>query len=268
MEEKLQPFDFIVVTTKNIPDVKPTVTDIIAPAVTPDTAIVLVQNGLNIENPILQAFPGNPVVSGVSLIGATETSHGVIRHDDSDSLIVGPFTAASESAAKRFVEIYGASGKVDCSYEPNVQFSRWNKLMYNASFNSVATILRMDTSRMRASQHVIHDLILPAMYEIRAIAKSKGIELPPNREQVLISIDPYEAFFKPSMCQDILKGNYIEFENIVGEPLREAQKAGVPAPTLKTLYGLLKGLQYATKEAKGVVVVPQTVEELQAQGGK
>ena len=116
--------------------------EIIAPAVTPETAIVLVQNGLNIENLILKAFPGNPVISGVSMIGATETSSGVIRHDDDDVLIIGPFTPASEAAAKKFVEIYGAGGKVECTYEPNTQFSRWNKLMYNASFNSIATILR------------------------------------------------------------------------------------------------------------------------------
>lgn len=82
-KECLRPFDFIVVTTKNIADVSPTVTEIIAPAVTAGhTTIVLLQNGLNIEKPLLVAFPMNPVLSGVSLIGAAETSPGVILHDD------------------------------------------------------------------------------------------------------------------------------------------------------------------------------------------
>ena len=40
-------------------------------------------------------------------------------------------------------------------------------------------------------------------------------------------------------------------ECIVGEPVREAQKLGVPVPTLTTLYGLLRGIQVKTKEAKG-----------------
>lgn len=39
------------------------------------------------------------------------------------------------------------------------------------------------------------------------------------------------------------KGNYTEYENIVGEPLREAERLGVPAPNLRMVYGLLKILQ-------------------------
>ena len=41
-------------------------------------------------------------------------------------------------------------------------------------------------------------------------------------------------------------------ECIVGEPVREAERLGVPVPTLSTIYSLLKGLQLKTKEAKGL----------------
>ena len=45
----------------------------------------------------------------------------------------------------------------------------------------------------------------------------------------------------------------MEFENIVGEPLKEAEKLGVPAPNLRMIYGLLRILQTNIKEAKGLV---------------
>jgi Ketopantoate reductase PanE/ApbA C terminal len=48
----------------------------------------------------------------------------------------------------------------------------------------------------------------------------------------------------------------MEFESIVGEPLREAEKLGVPAPNLKMVYGLLRVLQTNVKEAKGLVSFP------------
>jgi ketopantoate reductase len=48
----------------------------------------------------------------------------------------------------------------------------------------------------------------------------------------------------------------MEFENIVGEPLREAEKLGVPAPNLRMVYGLLRILQTNIKEAKGLVSFP------------
>lgn len=48
----------------------------------------------------------------------------------------------------------------------------------------------------------------------------------------------------------------MEFENLVGEPLREAQRVGISTPILKTIYELCKTIQWRTKEAKGLVTVP------------
>lgn len=254
----------------------------IAPAITPgQTAIVLLQNGVNIERPIIKAFPTNPVLSGITVIGAKEQPKGTIHHTNygtyhfdchnrcklltfpPDISFIGPFTnpniphGISIAAAKDFVAAYNACPTITCHYDTDVPFNRWKKLLYNASFNSVATILRMDTARMRASEHVVDDLIRPVMREIVAIAAAKGVTLPADELiEKIITVDLYKSFFKPSMCQDIEKGQFIEFENIIGEPLREAEALGVEAPTLRVLYALLKGLQFQMKEARGMVEVP------------
>ncbi|KAF4628779.1 hypothetical protein G7Y89_g9373 [Cudoniella acicularis] len=263
-----QPFNFIVVTTKNIADIHPTVAEMIAPAVTPGhTTIMLLQNGLNIEKPLIAAFPQNVILSGVSLIGATETQPGSILHDDRDRLIVGPFTnpniptETSITAAKKFVEIYSASGKVHCEYNENVGFVRWRKLIYNATYNGVCAITGMDTSRMRYAKEPIEDVIRPLMWEVWNVAKAKGFLLPEDIVEKMIHCDPADTYFKPSMQQDIEKGNYIEFENIVGEPLREAEALGVPAPGLRMVYGLLKILQLKVKEQKEIVKYQQQGED-------
>lgn len=236
----------------------PTIADIIEPAVTPGkTSIVLSQNGLNIEKPIIPRFPQNPIISSVSLIGATERSHGVIFHDDEDAQKIGPFACpgvsagACEAAARQYIDIYNGSGRLNIQYEANVQWVRWRKLVYNASYNSVATVLRMDTARMRMSQHVIEDLIRPIMLEVVAAASAAGYDLPSDLPDTLIRADPTDTFFKPSMCQDVEKGNYMEIENIVHEPLKEGESRGVAMPTLRTIYGLLKGCQLKVKEARG-----------------
>lgn len=259
-KQNLPPFDFILLTTKNIPDISPTVADVIAPAVTPGkTAIVLSQNGINIEKPIIPHFPTNAIISSVSYIGATERSPGNILHDDPDKQRIGPFhnpgvpTETATEAAKRYVNIYNPEGKLDVIFDADVRRIRWRKLIYNASFNPVATILRMDTPRMRMSTHVIDDLIRPIMKEVLAAARADGVtDLPDDFLETVIRADPIDTAFKPSMCQDIEKGNLIELENIVGEPLREGESKGVPMPTLRTIYGLLKGLQLKVKESKGM----------------
>ena len=214
--EGIKPFDFIFVATKNIVDVHPTVSQIIAPAVTPEfTTIALIQNGLNIEKPLIAAFPRNTILSGVALISATETQPGSILHDDHDRLIIGPFENPSLphdiqlAAAMKFVELYNASGKVDCELNENVGFVRWRKLLYNAGYNSACTITRMDTTRMRIAKQPIDDLVRPLMQEIWNIAKAAGYELPDGIIEKMINVDPW-TFFKPSMQQDIEKvGTYI-----------------------------------------------------------
>jgi ketopantoate reductase len=47
----------------------------------------------------------------------------------------------------------------------------------------------------------------------------------------------------------------IEFEHLVGEPLREGKHAGVAMPTLEVLYQLAKAIQWRTKEKRGLVEV-------------
>ncbi|PSR92364.1 ketopantoate reductase PanE/ApbA C terminal-domain-containing protein [Coniella lustricola] len=273
VEESLPPFDYVIVSTKNIADVPPSIAEMIAPAITPSrTAILLLQNGINIERPLVAAFPSNPVLSGISVIGAKEFPPGTITQNNYDISYIGPFsspttttTPAKETetnkenaAAHRFVQLYSASGAVDSRYDADVAFNRWRKLLYNASFNSVCAILRTDTARLRASQHAIDELVRPVMLEIAAVAKrAAGVSLSDDLINKTITIDLYASFFKPSMCQDVEKGNLLEFENIVGEPLREAARLGVETPTLKVLYSLLKSLQFGIKEMKGLVDVPR-----------
>jgi ketopantoate reductase len=97
------------------------------------------------------------------------------------------------------VNLYGACPVVKCTYDSDVKFSRWRKLLYNASFNMVATILCMDVLHMRASEYVVDDLIRPLMLEIVATAAAKGVVLPLEEVERIITVDLYSSFFLPSM---------------------------------------------------------------------
>ena len=259
LEDGLVPFDYIVVTTKNIPDIPPSVSDIIRPAVTPGhTAIVLSQNGLHIEKPLIEAFPTNHIISSICMLGASETAYCDIVQHHRDLQIMGPFHNPGVDMEKtnaltcQYIDMYKASGRATVVHEPDIAKARWRKLVYNSSFNSVAALLGIDTARMRMSKHIVDDLIRPIMLEIVAAAAAAGVELPSDLVETTIRLDPVGRHFKPSMCQDYEKGRFMEFENIVGEPLRDGEKNGVSMPTLRVVYGLLKGQQLKIKEVKGL----------------
>lgn len=262
-EETGKRYDYVVIATKNTPDVGPNLIDLVEPAITAgDTAVVLMQNGLNIEKPFQSRFPQNAIISGIQLLGAEETSPGTILHTEPDICQLGLFESSTADSSQRvvhlsqthkFVEIYNACGKVDCQFDKDVKFTRWRKLVYNAAYNPISAILGMDVTRMRINEHIIDNLVKPIAKEIIEIARADGVHLPDELAMYFITVDKLESWFMPSMGQDAAKGNYIEFENIVGEPMREAQKLSVPCPTLTTVYGILKGMQTKTMELKGIL---------------
>ncbi|KAL6247507.1 hypothetical protein RBB50_005853 [Rhinocladiella similis] len=270
-----KPFDYIICTTKNIPDVPPVLVDIIRPAVTPGKSVILlIQNGLNIEKPLHKEFPTNIVLSGVSFMGADELSPGHILENDTDRLSVGPFfnpaldIETQIAAAEHFVKIYSATGKVQCSYDRDVSFIRWRKLLYNAVWNPICAITGMDTTRLRLASEdddpasPLNTLVRPAMNEIRAAAKAVAdVDLPESLVEVMVDADPLEIWCSPSMMQDTRKKRFIEYEYLVGEALRAGENAGVAMPTLRCIYGFCKAVQWRTKEYNGLVDPQKLMEE-------
>ncbi|KAK0903003.1 hypothetical protein LTR57_019406 [Friedmanniomyces endolithicus] len=237
-------FDYIVCVTKNVPDVPPVLSDLIRPAVVSGkTVIVLIQNGLNIEKPLIAAYPQNIVLSGVSLIGANEPLSGHIEQDFPDTLFIGAFAnpnlslEVQKAAAEDFVQRYSAG-------------------VYNSCLNSICAITDLDTGRIRLADDAVAQLVRPAMLEIVAAAKAAGHELPATVVDDMIEMDPLDMYLPPSMLSDTRKGNFIEFENILGEPLREGERMGVPMPTLRVLYYLCQAIQWKNKELKGLVSIP------------
>lgn len=253
------PFDYVVVVTKNTPDIVK-VEDIIAPVVTPkQSTVVLIQNGIEIGAPLIERFPENIVLSGVAMISSTNLD-GVIYHEGTDFMKVGYFlnsnlpVEAQEKSAKDFVELYH-NGKNECLYDEDVKFTRWRKLVYNATLNSICTLTTVDVGRLDLFGGV-EELVRPAMKEVLAIAKSDGVDLPEDIMEFMIrSDDP--IYYAPSMLVDLRKGNYIELEVISGNPVRIAQKNGVDAPILTIIYSLLKVVQQRTMETKGKITVPK-----------
>jgi 2-dehydropantoate 2-reductase len=283
-KESLPPFKYIVCATKNIPDIPPSLVDLLRPAITPGhSVVVLIQNGLNIEKPLIDAFPNNVILSAVSFCGCHQMSPGEIVQDDYDKISVGAFRNPSidpsleDEEAKDFCAIYAAGGKCVADFEPDVGFARWRKLIYNACLNSICAATDLDTGRMRLADGAIENMIRPAMEEIRAAAKACGHDLPADVVDFMIQVDPLTYYAIPSMQMDIRmvglprckpaslivsstnlhsQGRFCEVENIVGEPLREGKARDVPMPVLTVFYHILKAIQWRTKERKGMVAIP------------
>ena len=127
--------------------------------------------------------------------------------------------ARAAAATQTFITAYNPNANtgnsiIDVQFDTDVPATRWRKLIYNASFNSVSAILRMDITRMRVYEHVIDELVKPAMREVIAVARTLGVRLDGDEEGIIeqaVRCDPPEAFFRPSMCQDVEKVSCLSF---------------------------------------------------------
>jgi 2-dehydropantoate 2-reductase len=252
------PFEYIVITTKNLPDVFK-IEELIQPVVTKDSAIILIQNGIEIGAPILEAYPENIVLSGVQMIGSSNRN-GKILHTIKDSVKVGYFENKNlpldvqKAACEKFVELYKTE-KNHCEYDEDVKFTRWRKLVYNATFNPICALTDTDSGRMELFGGV-DTVIRDGMKEVLKVAKSDGVDLPEDIMEFMIRSDD-GVYYAPSMQVDYQKGNYMELEVICGNALRIAQKNKIDTPVLSIIYNLLRVLQMKTKEAKGAIHVPK-----------
>lgn len=265
-------YDWVICCTKNIPDVGQPLTDILRPSISPGyTTVVLIQNGVGIEKPFLKAFPDNTCLSGVSFCGVEELGPGNILHSGPDVLSIGPFlnpaldVERQYQVAKDFVSLYSASGKVQATFDPDVQGVRWRKLLINAAYNPICALTGLDTSRLRLATRVgepsiIEELIRPAMNEVRnAALVVANVILEDEDVTSAINSDPITDFSVPSMLQDLRKERYIEHEVILGEALQIAKQHGIPMPITNTLYQLCRAVQFKTMEKNDLVNIDSLV---------
>jgi 2-dehydropantoate 2-reductase len=142
----LGPFDYIIVSTKALPGQKPSTPEIIEPAVTEGkTTIVLIQNGIGIEDEYATAFPNNTLISCVVYLPTTQISPGHIRMGAIELLHIGPFPSTQDSSSPATISTERLRGileqggsNVHSHYD--VQAQRWSKLLVNASWNPICAL--------------------------------------------------------------------------------------------------------------------------------
>ncbi|KAH8893571.1 2-dehydropantoate 2-reductase [Thozetella sp. PMI_491] len=246
------PFDYVVVAMKSLPDVY-SIPAIIQTAITPRvTSIVLIQNGLDIEQPFIEAFPESILLSGVTMIGCELNGHKVL-HNDPDVLYLAPFPqpaplgANQDHFCSRFSKLYEAGGS-KCVVVDDIVWHRWRKLVWNSPFNSVCALTNVDSGTI-LDTGCNRALIRPAMDEIVAVAEAAGYKLSDGIQEEMMMFTDKDVRLRPSMQIDAIKGRPMEIEVILGNPLRIARRLGVKTCILDILYELLKAKQETFKSA-------------------
>jgi 2-dehydropantoate 2-reductase len=229
--------DFIIVATKVVAGAE--TPELIRGAVGPRTAVVLIQNGIDIEERVQRAFADNEVISGLAFIAANRVGPGRILHLDYGRLTLGRYPSGASKKAEFLRDLLESVG-VPCVVTEDVVTARWQKLVWNAPFNPISVLAGgVDTKTILDSEEATR-LARAVMDEVCRLAAASRHPLAPDVVEQNIQGTRVMKPYKTSMLLDFENGRPMEVEAILGNAVRIARSLDVPIPHLETLYALLK----------------------------
>lgn len=230
-------FDYVIVTTKAIPTTDGQKLPLAEFPIQKDVPIILIQNGIGIEEPYRAAFPENPIISGVAYITVSQPSPSHILHvGDFIRLVFGLFdrpTTANKEKMNYFVELFN-SVQFPAEANDDIQTERWNKLAWNGSYNVICAITGLDTATYLGTSPEAVELIREVIHEIARTANATGAQLDEEKlANKYIDWTYTGPPIIPSMLQDAKNGVPMEIEVLCGNIWRIAEKLGVETPHIK-----------------------------------
>lgn len=229
--------DFLVLAVKVIDGLDRAA--LIRPAVGPQTKIVLIQNGIDIEAEVAEAFPHNELISCLAFIAVSRVAPGVVHHQSLGRLVLGSYPQGASAAAEQFASLL-VQGGIDAKVTQDVVAARWQKAVWNAPFNPLSILGGvLDTSAMLRTPES-EAFVRRAMNEVCAIAAA--LDKPQSPKLVEQNLAGTRAMppYKTSMALDYENGRPLELEAILGNVVRAAKRVNVETPALESLYAITK----------------------------
>lgn len=239
----MPPCDVVIValkTTQNhlLPKLLP-------PVVKENGVVLVLQNGLGIEDAIAQIVGADRVLGGLCFLCSNKVGPGHIHHLDYKKITMGDFAPNHQpkgitSRLEAIAADFERAG-IPIELAEDLVLARWKKLVWNIPFNGLSVVLNARTDEMMTDANAC-TLAEDLMKEVLQGAAAFGRYIPPEFVAVMMDHTANMQPYRTSMKIDYDEGRSLEVEAMYGNPLRSAAATGVQLPKIGTLYHQLKFL--------------------------
>lgn len=239
--------DYLILCVKVLPGVDRA--ELIRPWMGGNTRIVLIENGLDIERAIADAFPANPIVSCLAFIAVSRVGPGQVHHKAYGRLVMGRYPEGIDDNARNLADLFIEGGiKIDLTEQ--VVGERWRKCLWNTPFNPLSVLAGgADTATILDTEGG-EDLIRTMTGEVLAVAEADGYPMSADLVDKNIAGTRKMPPYKNSMALDHIHGRPIELDAVLGNVVAIADQRGVAVPHLKTMLVALR-MREKLKAAEG-----------------
>jgi 2-dehydropantoate 2-reductase len=236
--EDMPPCDWLLVgakTTSNA-DLAPAILQ----AAAPDAKVLLLQNGLDVEDSLRELLPDSlHVLGGLCYICVHREAPGVITHQALGAVHVGYHSGPADGPTRTAIVEEGVglfrSAGLDSQAMANLHQARWQKLVWNIPYNGLSVLLGASTTPLMADADS-RELIKALMAEVVQGAIACGHDVPPGYAEHLFMVTEKMPDYWPSMYHDFLHKRPLELAAIYARPLAAARAAGCEMPRIEALY--------------------------------
>ncbi len=203
--------------------------------------VVTTQNGVEAHDIAARHIERRVIAPGVAHINVAIKAPGVIVHTGTlAKLRVGTLMDGPPLEQVEALVAAGRQSRIDIERVDDIERTLWEKFVFLAALSGTACLARQRVGVIREDPE-LRATLRDAMKEICAVARSRGIGLPPDfvdRQLVFVDALPPQAC--PSLLHDLTEGRPLEAPWLSGAVVRMAAESGVQVPVVRTLYAALK----------------------------
>ena len=190
----------------------------------PRSVVILLQNGLGLEDDLAAQLPDVEIAGGLAFICSNKVGPGHIQHLDYGKLIIGSYNLIDSEILKQVVVDFQSAG-IQSEMATDLRFARWQKLVWNIPFNGMTVVLNTTTDRLMANVST-RELAVEMMLEVIHGANRCGIPLKESFAQQMIGMTVEMKPYAPSMKLDFDAHRPMEIGYIYSNPIKTAHEAG------------------------------------------
>lgn len=237
--EDMPKCDVVLVGLKSVNNDK--LQSLLPPLLHDHTLVVLIQNGIGVEEDVQKMFPDVQLAAGLAFICSAKTKPGLVSHQCYGSINLANYSCKDEALMQAVVDEFREAG-IETGFVEYHE-ARWKKAVWNMPFNGMTVALHTQTDMLLKNKST-RKLIREQMMEVVSAARHLGVK---NLDEAFVDkmIETTDAMtpYSPSMRLDYDFHRPMEIYYLYTRPLEIARKAGCPMPKLEMLEAELRFLE-------------------------
>jgi 2-dehydropantoate 2-reductase len=229
-----RPYDIVLVTVKAFG--LAAAMDDFAAAVGPETMILTVLNGMKHIDDLQARFGPERVVGGVCRVSTTLDAQGRIVHlAPLHELVYGELDGR-RSARIEALHAFMSDAGFDAILSTHIAQDLWNKWMLLATLGGICTLARGNVGEIVATDGGA-DFVRAFLAEASAVAAAAGFAPSPQATEFILGVlTAPNSPMTSSMYRDLIAGERVEADQILGDLRARARRAGLATPLVSAAF--------------------------------